>query len=291
MQYCKGRRHQRTKGQRARRRARCLRAFTLLEVLIVVAVISLLVAILLPGLGRARQQAAAVVCKSNIRQLALANDLYSRDFGGRYVPGAPNIRTRNLERWHGRRKSIFAPFDGTIGPLSPYLGQDHRIRACPVLAVDRSFDPLGSHFEAGCGGYGYNNAYLGVRGPASAPGGAGPPPSTSGGAERHTLSGAAVHAVAQPAETVMFTDAAFAGESLIEYSFAEPRFHVRRGTRADPSIHFRHAGAAAVAWCDLHVSSEDRTFTWSSGLYTSDPDRLDLGWFGKADDNSLFDLN
>ncbi len=77
---------------------------------------------------------------------------------------------------------------------------------------------------------------------------------------------------------------------LIEYSFAEPRFHPQFGSRADPSIHFRHHKNANVAWCDGHVSPQTRTFTWSSGVYEGDPDRCDIGWFGQADDNSLFDL-
>jgi hypothetical protein len=38
------------------------------------------------------------------------------------------------------------------------------------------------------------------------------------------------------------------------------------------------------------VTSETRTFTWSSGFYGGDPERLDIGWFGKTDDNDLFDL-
>ena len=88
----------------------------------------------------------------------------------------------------------------------------------------------------------------------------------------------------------MFADSGFAQSNVIEYSFAEPRFHPEFGSRADPSIHFRHLGRANVAWCDGHVSTDKRTFTWSSGFYEGDPDRLGIGWFGWTDDNSIFDL-
>ena len=47
---------------------------------------------------------------------------------------------------------------------------------------------------------------------------------------------------------------------------------------------------ANVAWGAGHVSRETRTFTWSSGFYQGDPERFDVGWFGRADDNHLFDL-
>jgi prepilin-type N-terminal cleavage/methylation domain-containing protein/prepilin-type processing-associated H-X9-DG protein len=55
------------------------RGFTLIELLVVVAIIALLISILLPALGRARETAKAAVCKSNLHQLALANTYYGQD--------------------------------------------------------------------------------------------------------------------------------------------------------------------------------------------------------------------
>lgn len=57
-----------------------VRAFTLLEVLVVVAIIALLVAILLPSLKRARQQGIKVACASNLHQLGLALHYYTEAF-------------------------------------------------------------------------------------------------------------------------------------------------------------------------------------------------------------------
>ena len=54
-------------------------AFTLIELLVVISIIALLVSILLPALGGAREGAKAVVCSSNMRQWALAVNMFAAD--------------------------------------------------------------------------------------------------------------------------------------------------------------------------------------------------------------------
>ena len=63
------------------------RAFTLLEVLVVVAIIAMLSAILLPSLAKSRRQAQAVACQSNMRQLGLALQMYAQTQQNRLVSG------------------------------------------------------------------------------------------------------------------------------------------------------------------------------------------------------------
>lgn len=255
-------------------RVQRLRGFTLVELLVVLGVMTLLVSVLLPGLDRAREQAKAAACRSNLRQVVLANAMYAQDSGGVYAPGAADF-VENLHRWHGTRAKGNEPFDSTHSPLVDYLGPDRAVRACPA------FVPDAKGFEAGNGGYGYNNVYIGVQTIVNA-----------GGRTRVAtdLAGARVHQVKRPADTLMFADTAFVNGRLIEYSFAEPRFFPQFGSRADPSIHFRHIRTSNVAWCDGHVTPERRTFTWSSGMYEGDPGRYDIGWFGRSDDNAFFDL-
>lgn len=62
-------------------------AFSLLEVLVVVAIIALLAAVLLPSLSASRQRAAAVACLANMRQMGLALHMYAQNHRGRLVSG------------------------------------------------------------------------------------------------------------------------------------------------------------------------------------------------------------
>ncbi len=59
------------------------RAFTLIELLVVISVIALLMAILIPALHRARNQARSLVCQSNLRQWAMTLSAYTQAYEGR----------------------------------------------------------------------------------------------------------------------------------------------------------------------------------------------------------------
>ena len=72
--------------------------FTLIELLVVIAVIALLMAILLPALGRAREQGKSTRCLSNLKQIGIAMHAYGADFN--YLLPRAELRQEEIGRAH-----------------------------------------------------------------------------------------------------------------------------------------------------------------------------------------------
>ena len=68
-------------------KTRCHRAFTLVELLVVIGIIALLIGILLPALNLAREQAKVVTCAANLRTVGQGINIYAANNKG-YFPAS-----------------------------------------------------------------------------------------------------------------------------------------------------------------------------------------------------------
>lgn len=94
--------HQKCSGPRSRRCGKWREfrfGFTLVELLVVVGIISILMAILIPALGKVRQQARRIIGIGNMRQVVTALSCYADDDRGRYPPSVATLGIGNYWNW------------------------------------------------------------------------------------------------------------------------------------------------------------------------------------------------
>ncbi len=81
----------------SRRHTTSSEGFTLIELLVVIAIIAILAGMLLPALSRAKEKGKATSCVNSLRQLAIAQQVYGGDYGGKFTPTFA-VRGANVER-------------------------------------------------------------------------------------------------------------------------------------------------------------------------------------------------
>ncbi len=97
-----------------------IKGFTLIELLVVISIIALLMAILIPVLGRAKIYTKQIISSSNMRQIGIAIEMYADDNKG-YFPET----SHGLSTPEARKRSW-------IYTLNKYLADVDKVRICPA---------------------------------------------------------------------------------------------------------------------------------------------------------------
>ena len=213
-------------------------AFSLVELLVVIAVIAILAALLLPALSRSKDSAQRVKCVSNLHQLGVAAQMYWDENAGncfRYTSGLTNGGQLLWCGWLGPGAEGERPFDATTGALYPYL-RGRGVEICPSLNYAMSQFKLKATGAAY--GYGYNK-FLSADNLRQPP--------------------KKILQVKRPSETVLLADAAQVNDFQPPASPASPmleEWYYVDDTGDYPNGHFRHAQRANAVFCDSHVGAE-----------------------------------
>jgi prepilin-type N-terminal cleavage/methylation domain-containing protein len=145
-----------------------IRAFTLIELLVVVAIVALLVAILIPALGRVREQAKRTTCATNIRAQGSSISLYAAGNNDR-LPWTWNGAGNSNWLWDEPRE-----FSETVLNLLPNQRNNmskislRKMFYCPTNQ-DQNIDGLWSFSSSSVLGYSYFNARSGTFGMSQNP--------------------------------------------------------------------------------------------------------------------------
>lgn len=240
------------------------RAFSLVELLVVVAVIALLISVLLPSLAGARSTARAATCVANQRQLGLGWSLYANCYQDRAMPlaywSAQDIGTGPQVFWWGTHGTSATPPDHSRGFIAPFLDASLAARSvfeCPD-------QPWGSYRPQGpsrtvTSTYGYNGYYLS---PAKTPG---------WGEAIGFRPWRRVSSVDRPCEVLVFADTLLPGSTPSNTALLDPPFLFDGGewiANDSPTTAFRHRatraapGAAAGVRADGSARSTRADIAW-----------------------------
>jgi prepilin-type processing-associated H-X9-DG protein/prepilin-type N-terminal cleavage/methylation domain-containing protein len=243
--------------------------FSLVELLIVISIIALLIGLLLPALGRARESARGIQCLSNLRQMAIAAQAYVSVNRGYYPPAyfsATNGSETVAYSWDFTSVS-----DGAATRVIPGLlwqnNDPTQIQQCP--SFDGSSNSPGDPYT----GYNYNTSFIGHGQGEAFPVPLFDPTPAKASSIRH------------PSGVAMFGDGQWAlgADKYMRAPFANPGDALFTGRFAGTQG-FRHQGKTNVAFCDGHAESLEKRYTDNA----DGADNVTAGTGFLSKDNSVY---
>ena len=255
------------KSQITNRKSRI--GFTLVELLVVIACIAIVAAMLLPAITQAQLRAKRVQCLSNLRQLAMAAQVYTSDNSDFYPIAYYFDAVHNVSYcWD------FTTYENNsrVVPGLLWQGQTNpQIQQCPSFTGNANWD------SDPYTGYNYNTSYIG-HGQAEA-------------IEQPAKASAARH----PVKTALFGDGQYSGgaDKFMRAPWPDASdggdSSDADGLRSAGTQGFRHSGLSNAAFCDGHAESLSACYTnYETDPYSPAPIAPGAGFLSQS--NSLYSL-
>ena len=292
------------------------KAFTLIELLVVVAILVLLIAILLPSLQKAKEQARQVYCKNNLRQMLSAAHAYTMNHDGYFpiahytrtvaagsgseVSGMDNSvsvvqppeesQTQTIYSYSWDFTTVLAGDTQTIIPgLLWESDTTEQVHQCP------SYKGQDNWSGAAYSGYNYNTSYIGHGQPESVSSDYTGQVLTIGLSSQQIILPAKASEIRSSSQCILFGDGHYSGgaNKLMrspDVWAGDTDWTLRTGGTQG----FRHNGQTNIGWADGHVGARQEVYTQTHPRYQplldgyNEANKVKIGFI--SPDNSLYNL-